>query len=69
MTRSYDTEIDRVMSEQGRMSKWLAAEVGVDPLTVWRWRAGKCMPTEDHQAAIRQALGRNVHFYKPRRAA
>ncbi len=54
------TPLHREMVRQGRMSKWLAAEIGSTESEISRWRHGLHVPEEATQARIAQALGCNI---------
>lgn len=51
------SRLDAVMTEQGRRSDWLAAQVGVSYAMVAHWRAGRRRITEAHIEKVARALG------------
>lgn len=60
MSGRIPTLLHTEMVRQGRMSKWLADEIGVHETQVSRWRHGIHVPSEGTQEKIALALGRNL---------
>ncbi len=54
------TPLHAEMTKQGRMSKWLAAEIGVSESEVSRWRWGIHVPERPTREAIAERLGVSV---------
>lgn len=60
MRRRTPTPLHTEMVRQGRMSKWLADEIGVHETQVSRWRHGIHVPSTVTQERISAALGREI---------
>lgn len=66
-----ETPLRRVMREQGRTQKWLAAKVGTDQGQISDYCRGVHLPQPSTRAAIAKALGEPIEalFPEPTEAA
>jgi transcriptional regulator with XRE-family HTH domain len=53
-------DVKAARESKGVSQSDLARKLGVLPVTVWRWEAGKKKPNAANQLAIAQALGMSV---------
>jgi len=57
---SYPTELDRIMSKEGRSSAWLADVCAVNDSTVLGWRRGNFIPEKPKRLVVARVLGRKL---------
>lgn len=65
--RNPETPLDAALD--GRTGKWLAAQLGVNPSQVSRWRRGVNIPTFPTQRRISVLLGVGVEVLWPKDAS
>ncbi|WP_437279316.1 helix-turn-helix transcriptional regulator [Sorangium sp. So ce375] len=49
--------VDRWLAKKGKRRTWLAKELGVDRVVLWRWLVGETTPHIDHAAALEALTG------------
>lgn len=63
-----ETPLRRVMRDQGRTQKWLAAQVGTDSAQISDYCRGVHLPQASTRLAIAKTLGRHVDELWPDQA-
>jgi len=59
VTRTYATEAQRHLKEDGRTNQWLARKTGIDESSISLFLNAKRHPTEENMNKIAHVLGRS----------
>jgi transcriptional regulator with XRE-family HTH domain len=59
MSKTYRTELERVLEQQGRRQDWLAKQTGIHESTISRIVRGRQRPHQASRVKIAQALARD----------
>lgn len=57
--------IEQFRKEAGLSREQVAAEIGVDPVTVWRWENGKVLVPPDRLAKVESVTGISRQKLRP----